>query len=186
MRRDTCERECSVGDRGLVGLAFSRWLFGNAKSFHGGGTTPQPQPSAGTSQLSVTLSDAPPAGVSVLSFEVNITGALLQPVVGTDVSVLPGGDPVEIEVKKARDRSRDVEHHERARGNLFKGLQLTLAHPTLTVFNGSTSDIGACKVNTTCQFKPSARRPDYLHGCAVSLDAGRRDARGPQDRHSSG
>lgn len=51
---------------------------------------PPPPVSANTSQFSVTLSDAPPTGVSVLSFEVNITGALLQPTVGTDVSLLPG------------------------------------------------------------------------------------------------
>ncbi len=148
----------------LLGIAvFSASLFlGGCSAMQslsmGGGTTPQPQPSAGTSQLSVTLSDAPPAGVSVLSFEVNITGALLQPVVGTDVSVLPGGDPVEIEVKKLETEAAVLSTLSAPAGT-YKGLQLTLAHPTLTVFNGSANDIGACKVNTTCQFKPTAAGP---------------------------
>ena len=68
-------------------------------TFSGNNPSQPPQP-AGTSQLSVTLSDAPPAGVSVLSFEVNITSASLQPMVGADVSLLPEGHSVEIEVKK--------------------------------------------------------------------------------------
>ncbi|MBZ5659472.1 MAG: DUF5666 domain-containing protein [Acidobacteriia bacterium] len=124
----------------------------------GGGIAPQPQPSAGTSQLSVTLSDAPPAGVSVLSFEVNIAGALLQPMVGADVSLLPGGAPVEIEVKKLETEAAVLSTLSAPAGT-YKGLQLTLAHPALTIFNGSPSDIGACKVNTTCQFKPAAAGP---------------------------
>ncbi|MBZ5641250.1 MAG: DUF5666 domain-containing protein [Acidobacteriia bacterium] len=124
----------------------------------GGGTQPPPQPTAGTSTLSVTLSDAPPAGVSVLSFEVNITGALLQPMVGADFSLLPGGDPVEIEVKKLETEAAVLSTLSAPAGT-YKGLQLTLAHPALTVFNGSPSDIGACKVNTTCRFQPAAAGP---------------------------
>jgi hypothetical protein len=124
----------------------------------GDGTTPQPQPAANSAQLSVTLSDAPPAGVSVLSFEVNITGALLQSVVGSDVSLLPGGDPVEIEVKKLETEAAVLSTLSAPAGT-YKGLQLTLAHPSLTVFNGSPNNIGACKANTTCQFKPAAAGP---------------------------
>jgi hypothetical protein len=124
----------------------------------GDAPAPQPQPAANSAQVSVTLSDAPPAGVSVLSFEVNITGALLQPVVGADVSVLPGSDPVEIEVKKLETEAAVLSTLSAPAGT-YKGLQLTLAHPSLTVFNGSPNAIGACKANTTCQFKPVAAGP---------------------------
>jgi len=125
-------------------------------SAEGNGATPPP--SVNTAQLSVTLSDAPPAGVSVLSFEVNITGALLQPVVGADVSLLPGGRPVEIEVKKLETEAAVLSTISAPAGT-YKGLQLTLAQPALTVFNGGANDIGACRVNTTCQFKPAAAGP---------------------------
>jgi hypothetical protein len=124
-----------------------------------GNPSPSPPPqSANTSQLSVTLSDAPPAGVSVLSFEVNITGALLQPTVGTDVSLLPGGQSVEIEVKKLETEAAVLSTTNAPAGS-YKGLQLTLADPSLTVFNGSPNDLGTCKVNTTCRFKPTVAGP---------------------------
>jgi hypothetical protein len=119
---------------------------------------PQPPPSANTSPLSITLSDAPPAGVSVLSFEVNITGALLQPTVGTDVSLLPGGRSVEIEVKKLETEAAVLSTINAPAGT-YKGLQLTLADPSVTVFNGSPTDLGTCKANTTCRFNPVVAGP---------------------------
>jgi hypothetical protein len=119
---------------------------------------PPPPPTANTSPLSVTLSDAPPTGVSVLSFEVNITGALLQPMVGTDVSLLPGGHSVEIEVKKLETESAVLSTTSAPAGT-YKGLQFTLSDPALTVFNGSPNDLGACKANTTCRFTPAVAGP---------------------------
>jgi Domain of unknown function (DUF5666) len=125
----------------------------------GGGNIPSPpSPPAGTSQLSVTLSDSPPAGVSVLSFEVNITSALLQPTVGEDVSLLPNGRSVEIEVKKLETEAAVLSTISAPAGT-YKGLQLALSDPTLTVQNASPNDIGSCKKNTICQIKPAATGP---------------------------
>ena len=61
----------------------------------GGGSSSPPPPQTGTAPLSVTIKDAPPAGVTVLSFEVTITGAVLQP---GNVSLV--STPIEIEVKQ--------------------------------------------------------------------------------------
>jgi hypothetical protein len=124
----------------------------------GGSIPPQPPQPAGTSQLSVTLSDTPPAGVSVLSFEVNISGALLQPNVGADVSLLPNGHPVEIEVKKLETEAAVLSTISAPAGT-YKGLQLTMSNPTLTVQNGSSNDIGGCLKNTICQFKLATAGP---------------------------
>lgn len=124
----------------------------------GGDIPSQPPQPAGTSQLSVTLSDAPPAGVSVLSFEVNISNALLQPNVGTDVSLLPNGRSVEIEVKKLETEAAVLSTISAPAGT-YKGLQLTMSNPTLTVQNGSPNDIGGCLKNTICQFKLAAAGP---------------------------
>jgi Domain of unknown function (DUF5666) len=129
---------------------------------------PPPPVSANTSQLSVTLSDAPPTGVSVLSFEVNITGALLQPTVGTDVSLLPGGRSVEIEFKKLETEAAVLSTISAPAGT-YNGLQLTLADPSVTVFNGGPTDIGTCKVNTTCRFKPTVAGPIAYSGTPFPL-----------------
>jgi hypothetical protein len=124
----------------------------------GNSNSSQPLPTSHTAQLSVTLSDAPPAGVSVLSFEVNITGASLQPTVGADVSLLPGGHSVEIEIKKLETEAAILSTISAPAGT-YNGIQLSLSDPALTVFNGSPNDIGTCKVNTTCRFKPTAAGP---------------------------
>jgi hypothetical protein len=128
----------------------------------------QPPQPASTSQLSVTLSDAPPAGVSVLSFEVNITSASLQPMVGADVSLLPGGHSVEIEVKKLETEAAILNTISAPAGT-YKGLQLTLANPKLTVFNGSPGNIGQCVVNTTCEFELTAAGPIAYSGTPFPL-----------------
>jgi len=134
----------------------------------GGDIPSQPPQPAGTSQLSVTLSDTPPAGVSVLSFEVNISNALLQPNVGTDVSLLPNGRSVEIEVKKLETESAVLSTISAPAGT-YKGLQLTMSNPTLTVQNASPNDIGGCLKNTICQFKPAAAGPVTYSGAPFPL-----------------
>ncbi len=47
----------------------------------GGGSpsNPQPPPGAQTAPVSVTIRDMPPVGVTVLSFEVTVSSAVLQP-----------------------------------------------------------------------------------------------------------
>jgi len=119
--------------------------------------SPPPQPT-GTSQLSVTLSDTPPAGVSVLSFDVNISSVLLQPNVGADVSLLPNGHSVEIEVKKLETEAAVLSTISVPAGT-YKGLQFTMSDPTLTVQNGSPNDIGSCLKNTICQLKFTTAGP---------------------------
>src|SRR6266699_904139 len=56
----------------------------------------------GSAALSVTVTDTPPAGVSVLSFEVSVTGATLNP---GSVDLLAGRGPVRIEVENVETES---------------------------------------------------------------------------------
>src|SRR5216683_2898666 len=52
---------------------------------------------AGPVVVSVTITDTPPTGVTLLSFEVNVTGATLNP---GSVDLLGGKGPIQIEVKQ--------------------------------------------------------------------------------------
>ena len=47
-------------------------------SYTNNNPSPMPQPQS-AAQVSLSVTDAPPAGVTVLSFEVSITGATLNP-----------------------------------------------------------------------------------------------------------
>src|SRR5689334_20188977 len=56
----------------------------------------------GNSPMSVTMTDTPPAGVTVLSFEVDVTGATLNP---GSVDLLAGRHAIEVEVKSLETES---------------------------------------------------------------------------------
>ncbi|MGC1781871.1 MAG: hypothetical protein WA708_05075, partial [Acidobacteriaceae bacterium] len=65
-----------------AGLALCSLLSGC-----GAGSTSQPsQTSSGNATVNFVVTDTPPANVTVLSFQVQITGAVLQP---GNVSILP-------------------------------------------------------------------------------------------------
>src|SRR5947209_7323977 len=52
---------------------------------------------SGAAAVSLTITDTPPTGVTLLSFEVNVTGAMLNP---GSVDLLGGKGPTQIEVKQ--------------------------------------------------------------------------------------
>ena len=88
----------------------------------------------GASALSVTITDTPPMGVTVLSFEVSVTGATLNP---GGVDLLAGRGPVEIEVEQLETESAFLNTANVAPGT-YTSLNLTFANPELTFKNGST------------------------------------------------
>src|SRR5437899_8507526 len=77
---------------GLLVLALVAGCGGSSSSSlpgGGGGAT--------TAPFSLTMRDDPPAGVDVISFEVNVIGATLGP---NGPDLLAGKGPIEIEVKR--------------------------------------------------------------------------------------
>src|SRR5439155_13641279 len=52
---------------------------------------------SGAAAVSVTIRDTPPTGITLLSFGVNVTGAMLNP---GSVDLLDGKGPIQIEVKQ--------------------------------------------------------------------------------------
>jgi hypothetical protein len=114
-------------------------------------SSPAPVP-AGATQVSLTLRDAPPTGVTVLSFKIEIVGAALQSSSG-NVSLLNGSEPVEVELTKLETESAFLSTSQVSAGT-YTGMQVTLANPDLTVFNSGAA-IGPCANNSTCEFAPA-------------------------------
>jgi hypothetical protein len=105
--------------------------------------------------VSLTITDEPPAGVSVLFFQVNLTAASLQPTSGTAISLLPNNTPIPIDVSQLQALSAFLNTANIAAGS-YSSLSLTFANPQLVIFNNSNATIaGNCAVGSVCRLTPS-------------------------------
>jgi len=105
--------------------------------------------------VSLTMTDDPPAGVSVLFFQVSLTAASLQPTSGSPVSLLPNGTPIQIDVTKLQALSAFLSTANVPAGS-YSGLSLTFANPQLVIFNTSDQSIAStCAVGSVCQLTPT-------------------------------
>lgn len=121
---------------------------------------PGPTDPSDTAPLSLTITDTPPTGVTVLAFEITITGAVLQP---GNVSLISA--PVTFETQRLLTGPALLSTTNVAAGT-YTSITFTVANPSLTVLNGSGSTINGCANETVCQFKPS------ISPVQVSLSAG--------------
>ncbi len=112
-------------------------------------------PPASTVPVSLTITDDPPAGVSVLFFQVSLTAATLQPASGSPVSLLPNGTPIQIDVTQLQALSAFLASANVPPGS-YSSLSLTFANPQLLIFNSSDQSIAAtCAVGSVCQLTPA-------------------------------
>ncbi len=112
----------------------------------GGGVTVSPiVPGGNTSRATLSLRDAPPANVTVLSFELTINGAVLQP---GNVSLV--SNPIEVEVKQLEVESALLNTSNVPAGT-YNSLVVTLSNPELTIQNNSGAAIGTCANNAVCE-----------------------------------
>src|SRR5690348_8529783 len=105
----------------------------------------------GASMLSVTVTDTPPMGVTVLSFEVSVTGATLNP---GGVDLLAGRGFVRVEVEQLETESAFLSTASVAPGT-YTSLNLTFANPELTFKNGTSGMVAGCAPGAVCEIKPS-------------------------------
>jgi len=126
---------------------------------------PVPGPGAQTAQVSVSLTDAPPAGVTVFSFEVTVTGAALNP---GNVDILAGKGPVRIEVKKLETENAFLSTANIAAGN-YTSLNLTFSNPELTFLNGTGATLAGCASGSVCEIKPSGTLSATVNGLFYSM-----------------
>jgi hypothetical protein len=114
--------------------------------------------------VSLTITDTPPTGVTVLFFQLGITGATLTTSTGQNISPLNGTLPIPVNVTQLQTDSALLGSTDTLVGFLdnpgsldtFIGLTVTLSNPQLTIYNGSGAAIGSCPNNAVCQLTPSA------------------------------
>jgi len=112
-----------------------------------------PAPPRGAVSLSMT--DDPPAGVSVLFFQVSLTNATLTPTTGSPVSLLSNSTPIQIDVTQLQSLSAFLNTANVITGT-FSGLSLTFANPQLVIYNQSDASLGSsCAVGTICTLTPT-------------------------------
>jgi len=126
----------------------------------GGSYTAPPPPGAQAAQMSVSITDAPPAGVTVLSFEVTVTGASLSP---GSVDLLVGKTPPRLEVKNLETESAFLSTLSIPAGT-YTGLALTFVNPELTFLNNTGAALAGCAVGAVCEIKPTGTLSSTVSG----------------------
>ena len=117
-----------------------------------GGSYMAPPPAGPqTAMVNVSMTDAPPAGVTVISFEVSVTGATLSP---GNVDLLGGKGPIRIEVKRLETENAFLSTMNVPAGN-YTSLNLTFANPELTFLNNTGASLAGCANGAVCEIKPS-------------------------------
>jgi hypothetical protein len=108
------------------------------------------------SQVSLSMTDDPPNGVTVLFFQISLTAAYLTPASGSsNASLLSNNTPVQVDVTELQAISAFLSTANVPTGT-YKSLTLTFANPQLVIFNASDQAISStCPLNTVCQLTPS-------------------------------
>jgi hypothetical protein len=104
--------------------------------------------------FTLAVTDQPPSGVTVLSFTITITGAVLQP---NNVSVLNA--PVTLEVTQLQTDTDLLANMSIPTGT-YTDLVLTFSNPTVTFLNQAVP-IGTCAVGSICQL-PEVTSPSTV------------------------
>lgn len=114
------------------------------------GPVTSPPPQAGAAAVSVSIKDMPPSGVTVLSFEVTITGMVLQP---GNVSMI--SSPVHVEMMRLETLTAFLNTVQVPAGN-YTQMQVTFANPRMTFLNNSGMPMmmGGCQAGSVCEITP--------------------------------
>ncbi|MGC8548502.1 MAG: hypothetical protein ACP5M4_02270 [Acidobacteriaceae bacterium] len=114
--------------------------------------------------VSLSATDTPPDGVSVLSFQIQLTAATLNPTSGrtSPVSLLPNesgpsgsSTPVSIDATQLQAVSQFLSSSS-VPSTGYDSLSLTFANPKLVIYNVSDSAItGTCPIGSVCQITPT-------------------------------
>ncbi|HTW46493.1 MAG TPA: DUF4382 domain-containing protein [Acidobacteriaceae bacterium] len=113
--------------------------------------------SGGAVPVSLSMTDDPPAGVSVLFFQVSLTAASLTPASGgSSVSLLSNNTPIQIDVTQLQALSAFLSTADLTAGTTYNSLSLTFANPELVIYNQSDTSLGSsCAVGSVCQLTPT-------------------------------
>jgi len=107
----------------------------------------------GTATVSLTMGDTPPAGVTILSFELKVTAAVLNPHDPTHSPVSLLAQPVEVEIKRL-EIERAFLNTASVPADTYDSITVTFANPQLTILNTSSGPIAGCAAGTVCKLEP--------------------------------
>ena len=118
-------------------------------------STSSPTNNSSTVPVSLSMTDDPPSGVTVLFFQISLTAANLTPASGSgNVSLLNNNTPIQVDVTQLQAIS-DFLSTANVAGGLYNSLTLTFSSPQLVIFNESDQTIAStCPVQTVCQLTP--------------------------------
>jgi hypothetical protein len=125
-----------------------------------GSTTGSTGTTGGTAKAStvnVTLTDAPPAGVAVLSFEVTINSAMLEP---GDVPLFSKGHRVELTQLQAQTAFLDSKS---VPAGTYSSLVVSFSNPELTFTNNTGATLAGCAVGATCEISPAVGQSPFTY-----------------------
>lgn len=115
-------------------------------------------PSSATSNVSLTIGDAPPAGVTILRFQIEVMSASLQPSSSSQTAVSMLSQPQEVELEHLQTEAAFLANLNVPAGT-YTGLSATFASPQMTIFNqtGSILTVGSqtCSNNQVCNLTPT-------------------------------
>jgi hypothetical protein len=106
--------------------------------------------------VSLSMTDDPPNGVTVLFFQISLTQAYLTPASGSsNVSLLSNNTPIQVDVTQLQALSAFLSTAN-VPATAYNSLTLTFANPQLVIFNASDQSIAStCPINTVCQLTPA-------------------------------
>ena len=111
---------------------------------------PLGSPGVQSAAVTMTIRDTPPAGVTVLSLELTVNSAVLNP---GSFPLVP--TPVKIEVKQLETDAAFLATVNVPPGT-YQSITVNLTNPELTILNQSGAAIGTCANNSVCELKPAA------------------------------
>jgi len=143
----------------FVGLALSGCSAGNQSSTPPSSSTPS---TSGT--VNLVVQDTPPTGITVLSFQLQIASATLQP---GSISLLPR--PVTVDLAQLVTDTSFLASQVVDSGT-YSSLTVTYANPQITLMNSSNAPFvtpaGTCAVGQVCTFTPK------LNNASVTISSG--------------
>ncbi|MGA8267064.1 MAG: hypothetical protein WB787_04830 [Candidatus Acidiferrales bacterium] len=147
---------------GLIALGACTRRLGSGGSLGSGSSAPFTL--AISSPFTIGTVDNPPSGVTVISFRIMVTGAVLQP---GNVSLIT--TPQTIELTQLQTDNFILGTTNVPTGN-YTSLDLTLANPDMTIYNGAGS-VANCAVGTICELQPTLTVSSVTLSPAVTISA---------------
>jgi len=136
----------------LIVALFCLVSCGGSGSYSSLTTTPAAVP------VTMSVQDSPPVGVTVLSFEVQITSAALQPTNTANPVVPLIAKPMDVELEHLQSEPALLGSLNVPAGT-YNGVSVSFANPRMVILNSSGASLAlpdgsACAANTACKLTP--------------------------------